>query len=192
MTTDDSFATRLFGGPDCELGFKLTAVSRKSSDFVIIGVIVVIFLLFLSDEVLWFLARFQPTLCHVADKLVGHLGEYISRQLVEICCDFPTLWCDFLVVVEPDELDNIAACLLPVAIEKFVIVTIQSLHCREVSITDAYDDDAEWVGRTHDNLVDGLSEVVDHTVGQDKEAVVHLVLLHLAHVGLHGFEERRE
>ena len=111
---------------------------------------------------------------HVRAELLWHFLQHPLGQL-------PFL--DGIVV--SDELDDVTSTGLADAILEQLTITIKLLHHREVSFTDADDDDRNGVVGKLDDKVLRLFHVMDCAISQDQH---HLVVSSLAVHSLHPFE----
>lgn len=107
-------------------------------------------------------------LTHVVEELAGDFVEDSSRQHVRIVLEVH-VW---------HELHDVSCHVLAKGgrVESFFI-TIELVHCLEICVTNADDDDSHGLlGATHD-LVDRLLQVTDDAVGDDEHDVELLVIL---------------
>jgi len=81
-------------------------------------------------------------------------------------------------LAEGNELHNISIHVPLVALtEEGYLISIQLVHGCKVSIAYAYNNDTKGQARTTHNLVNGSLHVIDHTVCDDKQNIVFLVVL---------------
>ena len=109
-------------------------------------------------------------LAHPVEKLTWNLHKRLFGQQMWIV----------LEVVEGHKLHDIGSHILAVGARvKSLIVAIKCLHRFEVGITNADDNDAEWILRASHDLIDCLVHIGDHTIGDDDQNVE--LLVHLSH-----------
>ena len=107
-------------------------------------------------------------LAHPVEKLPWNLHKRLFGQQVRIV----------LEVIERHKLHDIGSHILAVGARvESLVVAIKCLHRFKVGITNADDNDAEWIlGASHD-LIDCLVHIGDHTISdnnQNVELLVHL------------------
>ena len=125
----------------------------------------------------------QDAICdHVAHELLGYfLQDFLSeedRVLLEL--------------VELYELNDIPACLLSSAVSEDHVVAIKLPHVSEIGITNAnYDDTQRILGTFHDQVLSS-GHVMDLSIGEDQENVIHGRLNVRLHVLEDGVEDGGE
>lgn len=81
-------------------------------------------------------------------------------------------------LVEGNELYDIGFSVLAIGIRvQGLLVAIECIHVAEISITHTNYDDAQRVLGASHNLIDGLSHVVDDTIGNQQKDRKSLVVL---------------
>ena len=119
---------------------------------------------------------------HVAHKLVGHfLQDFLSQEDRVL-----------LELVELNELNDISGCLLSSAVSEDHVVTIKLPHVSEIGITNAnYDDTQRILGTFHDQILSS-GHVMDLSIGEDQQDVIHGGLNVQLHVLEDGVEDGGE
>ena len=109
-------------------------------------------------------------LAHPVEKLPWNLHERLFGQQVWI----------MLEVVEGHKLHNICSHILAVGARvQSLVVAIKCLHRVELGITNADNNDAEWILRASHDLIDCLVHIGDHTISDNHQNVE--LLVHLGH-----------
>lgn len=107
----------------------------------------------------------NTALSHVADELARQfIKSFLSQQGRVV-----------LEIIVRHKLHDISSCVSSVGLTvKSFLITIKLVHHREVSVTHTHNNYGKRVvGASHD-LVNGLSQIVDYTIGNDQQ---HLELL---------------
>ena len=115
----------------------------------------------------WECLRLDLVLDHVSDELIGHLLEHLLGQLSQI---------HRVKVFEFDELHYIAHCRLISRIPHDLVIPVKFDHIREIRLSNPHNDDTEGVLRALDYQIFGLLHIVDDTVGENEQDVIHRLL----------------
>ena len=110
---------------------------------------------------------------HVIDKLIWYfLQDFLSEESYIVA-----------IIIVPHKLDDISSLVL-LRVHKVHVIRIQDLHILKVCVTNSDDYDADRIFTKFDNIIDGFFHVVDDSIGQDHQDVIH-VHLHLVRCFYH-------
>ena len=104
-------------------------------------------------------------------EVIRHLARQFSEHFSS-----QTSWVTS-ELTERNELNDVTRSSVASTIDQVTIVSIQSIHVREISRTNSDNDDRQRKVRSNDDLVNGFCHIVDDAITDDEKNVVSLVLL---------------